>query len=410
MAAGLEQRAFCFKASDYFKSSLHALVQAGMAAAFYLVCCISATGCAGPGQTATTGSAVAVPQAANTATAAEPVRWGRALLQQEQDWYSSAEAIRIADNLLLYQRANGGWHKNTDMATVLSDEKKEALASAAEKRGASTIDNSATFTQMEYLARVYQGTGQEKYKESFLRGMDYLLEAQYANGGWPQFYPVRKGYYEHITFNDGAMIGVMRLLRDVAHQKNPYTFVDDARRSRAAEAIEKGLDVILQAQIKAGGRLTAWCAQHDRVDLTPQKARAYELPSISGGESAAIVKYLMEIENPGPEIIRAVESAVSWFERVKIMGIRLERVKEPVLHKGYDVVVVEDPAAPPLWARFYEIGTNRPMFVGRDGIVREALSGIEQERRAGYSWYVNSPQELLEKDFPAWKQKWVATK
>lgn len=404
------QQISCFKAVSLYRSSLRTLAHAGVPVAICLFCCISAAGCAGSEHTATTGrSGHAVP-AANLATAAETVRWSQDLLQRKQEWFAGPEAIRIADNLLLYQRTNGGWHKNTDMAQVLTEEEIRVLQSEAEKAGVSTIDNSATFTQMEYLARVYEATGLEKYKQSFLRGMDYLLEAQYANGGWPQFYPVREGYYEHITFNDGAMIGVMHLLRDVAQNKNPYTFVDTARRNRAAEAIDKGLDVILQTQIKVNGRLTAWCAQHDRYDLTPQKARAYELPSLSGGESAGITTYLMEIENPSPEVIRAVEGAVSWFERVKITGIRLERVAAPSMQKKRDVVVVKDPGAPPLWARFYEIGTNKPMFVGRDGIVREELSQIELERRAGYSWYVTAPQELLEKHYPAWKQKWVAAK
>ena len=40
--------------------------------------------------------------------------------------------------------------------------------------------------------------------------------------------------------------------------------------------------------------------------------------------------------------------------------------------------MVADPSAGPLWARFYEIGTNRPMFVGRDGIVHDHLADIEQ--------------------------------
>ncbi len=343
-----------------------------------------------------------------TVMAADPVRWSQAL-EQEPDWYSGAEAVRIADNVLLYQNQNGGWLKNIDMAKVLSEPEKAHLkAEQANADAQTTIDNRATFTQMEYLLRVYKATGQEKFKKGFMRGLDYLLDAQYEDGGWAQFYPIRKGYYEHITFNDGAMMGVMRLLRDVSEGKGAYAVVDTERRQKAASAIGKGLNIILRTQIKVDGRLTAWCAQYDRHTLTPAKARAYELPSISGSESVGIVKYLMEIENPSPEVIRAVEGAVAWFEQAKLTGLRLERKKDTALYKGYDVVVVNDPGASPLWARFYEIGTNRPIFVGRDGIIRDHLSEIEQERRAGYSWYVNSPQALLEKSYPQWKQKWAS--
>ena len=408
----MEKQFAFFKRFDAFRFSLRPLGLSGVTVAGYVLCCTMAIGCTGRAPATSTGSAEttnSTATATNAATVAEPVPWNRAL-RQKKEWYSSSEAIRIADNLLLFQRDNGGWDKNTDMAKVLTDEEKAFLKSEEQKGKISTIDNKATFTQLEYLAKVYEATGQEQYKQSFLRGIDYLLEAQYENGGWPQFYPIRKGYYEHITFNDGAMIGVMNLLRDVAKNKAPYTFVDNTRREQAAKAIEKGVDVILKTQVKVDGKLTAWCAQHDKNTFAPQKARAYELPSISGGESIGIVKYLMDIENPSPEVIRAVDGAVNWMERVKITGIRLEVVKDPSLHKGHDRVVVQDPTAAPLLARFYEIGTNRPMFVGRDGIVREKLSEIEQERRSGYSWYLEFPKTLVEKDYPAWKQKWMTAK
>ncbi|MFG0295883.1 MAG: pectate lyase, partial [Maioricimonas sp. JB045] len=46
-----------------------------------------------------------------------------------------------------------------------------------------------------------------------------------------------------------------------------------------------------------------------------------------------------------------------------------------------------DPDAPPLWARFYEIETNRPIFSDRDGIVKYDIQEIGSERRGGYTWY-----------------------
>jgi PelA/Pel-15E family pectate lyase len=80
------------------------------------------------------------------------------------------------------------------------------------------------------------------------------------------------------------------------------------------------------------------------------------------------------------------------------------------LPKGYDRVVVQDAQAEPLWARFYDISTNRPIFSGRDGIIKDHLAEIEDERRTGYRWYVNSPAALLEKDYPAWQKKWAQGK
>jgi PelA/Pel-15E family pectate lyase len=313
------------------------------------------------------------------------VHWKDALAQPAA-WYGSAEAVRIADNLLLYQQATGAWDKNIDMS-VPPDAGKAA--------GMSTIDNGATYTQMEYLARVHRATGNAKYAAAFRRGFEYLLQAQYANGGWPEFYPLRHGYWDHITYNDDAMIGVMTLLRGIVQRKPEYSFLTDEERARARKAMDKGVEVILKTQVVQDGKLTVWCAQHDEKTLAPAKARSYELPSLSGSESVGIVEFLMGIDKPGPEVVKSVKAAVEWFERSKITGIR-------VVVKDGDRVVVEDPKAPPLWARFYELGTNRAFFCGRDGVVKYRLSEIEAERRNHYNWYVERPAKLLRDDYPRW--------
>ena len=304
--------------------------------------------------------------------------------KKPNEWFATVEALRIADLVLLYQRNSGGWPKNIDMAKPISEKDRARLANE-KKETDSTIDNGATFTQLSYLARVYTAQRQQRHRESFLKGLDYLLKAQYPNGGWPQFYPDLSGYYKHITFNDNAMINVMKLLRDVAASKPPYEFVDDARRASSAKAVEKGIDVILKTQVIVNGKRTVWCAQHDAVTLAPTAARKYEVVSLSGGESVGIVRFLMSIKNPSPAVVEAIESAVKWFEQTQL----------------------KDPQGKPVWARFYEIGTNRPIFVGRDGVVKYDVNQIDEERRTGYAWYVDEPAKLLEKDYPAWKQKVV---
>ena len=335
--------------------------------------------------------------------AAQGVSWNEAL-SQPAAWYGTPEAIRIADNLLLYQHPNGGWGKNIDMARPLDDTARVRVR--AESDTVETlIDNGATHTQLRYLALVHSAAPAPRFEQAFLRGIDFLLEAEYDRGGWPMIYPLQRGYYEHITFNDNSMIGVMRLLRDVASGGTPYAFVDEARRRRAAGAIERGLRVILDSQILVDGLRTAWCAQHDAVTLEPRPARTYELVSLSGMETVGIVEYLMEIERPSEEVVDAIDSAVRWLDQVRLGGIEVRTVRDASLPRGYDRVVVENPAAPPLWARFYEIGTNRPMFVGRDGVVRERLADIEHERRVGYAYLGSWPRDLLATGYPAWKRR-----
>ncbi|MDT0644631.1 pectate lyase [Zunongwangia sp. F363] len=325
---------------------------------------------------------------------------------QDGEWYASAEAQRIADNVLLYQHDNGGWYKNIDMADKLTSAEKDSLRSLKSKSVGTTIDNGATHTQLRYLAKVYEATGRKEYKEAFLEGIDYLLKAQYDNGGWPQFYPIREGYYEHITYNDGAMIGVMELLRNISKNNKPYNFVNAGRRKKAKEAIEKGLEVILATQVKVDGKLTIWCAQHDKDDYSPAKARAYELPSLSGKESTGIVEYLLKIENPSEEVKRSIRSAVKWFEAHKVMGEKVVWVKDTSYVEGYDRVVIKDDAGGPLWGRFNDIKTGTPIFVGRDGIIKQHLADIEQERRVGYNYIDNYAEDLLKREYPEWEKKY----
>ncbi len=329
--------------------------------------------------------------------------WG-ACLMQKAGWYSGREAVRIGDNVLLYQRDSGGWPKNTDMAAPLSDQQKTNLINAKSQTD-STIDNGATVTPLRYLAKVYNATKQDRFRTAFLKGLDYLFKAQYENGGWPQFYPDTSGYYAHITFNDDAMINVMTLLCDVRDKKDEFAFVDKQRRAKAAQAVARGIECILKCQIVIDGKRLVWCAQHDEKTFEPRPARSYEKVSLSGGESVGIVRFLMSIEEPTPAIIAAVEGAVEWFEQAKTTGIRRTHRRATGAENGYDKVIVADAEAPPIWGRFYQIGTNRPIFCSRDGIIRYSLAEISYERRNGYFWYVSAPAELLAKSYPAWRKK-----
>ena len=334
-----------------------------------------------------------------------PIPWGRALAQNGA-WYGSRDAVAVADNVLLYQRAVGGWSKNIDMARPHDRAEREAVLTARAADDA-TIDNGATTTELRFLARVFTATGEARFRDAFLKGLDYLLGAQYPNGGWPQYYPLRSDYSRRITFNDNAMVNVLGVMADAREGRAGMAFVDAARRARAARAFEKGIDVILKSQIRVNGVLTAWCAQIDEVTLEPRAARTYEHASISGSESVGIVRLLMSLPDPPAAVVAAVDAAVAWFRDVRITGLEVVARADPAVPGGQDRVVVKNPAAPPLWARFYEIGTNRPIFSGRDGIIRYSLAEIELERRLGYSWLAPYAAELLERDYPRWKSPLV---
>jgi PelA/Pel-15E family pectate lyase len=310
--------------------------------------------------------ALAAGCAAISGAAMQRVRW-EDVLRQPSAWYRSADARQIADNVLLYQRASGGWPKDIDMTVPPPDRTPPARSEA-------TIDNGATTTQIRLLSRV----DGPPYQAAALRGIDYLLAAQYPNGGWPQVYPLRNDYSRYITFNDNAMMNVMELLDEISSRTAPFAYVDQTRRQKARAAAERGVSVILRSQIEIEGILTAWCAQHDEITLEPRPARSFEHASLSGMETVAIVRFLMT-RTSTPGITRAVDSAVAWLQRVRLADGR--------------------------WARFYELGSDRPIFSGRDGAVRYSLEEIEQERREGYAWFGTWPRSLVEREYPLWRSR-----
>ncbi len=195
-----------------------------------------------------------------------------------QPQYPESEYTKIADNIIYFQRDNGGWPKNYDMRAVLTPEQMNEVVKTKSILH-TTFDNATTYTHVYYLAQVYTLTQTEKHKEACLKGIDFILKAQYPNGGWPQYFPLEKGYSRHITFNDGGYIGIMELLGKIISGNSNFAFVDSKTKTKVSEAYQKGIDCILKMQIMDQGKLTAWCQQHDEVTLLPAWAELSNRPA-----------------------------------------------------------------------------------------------------------------------------------
>jgi PelA/Pel-15E family pectate lyase len=313
--------------------------------------------------------------------------------------------------MLLYQRANGGWPKHfggdkkVDYKHELTGEEKLELISGYAAGIDATIDNDATTKEIKYLCKIYKQTKNEKYFNAAKRGIDYLLTAQYANGGWPQFYPDFSSYRSQVTYNDNAMVNALNVLYDVAYRKNDLDIFDKQYQNKCIDPILRGVQCILKTQLRQNGELTAWCAQYNAKTLQPEMARKFELVSLSGNESVGIVRFLMRIENPSQAIIESVNAAAVWFDKVKITGYKFVDVAAPNEKSGKDRVLLPESSGV-LWARFYDVENNEPFFSGRDSQRHKTIAEVENERRIGYAWYGTWPLKLLSTEYPAWKLKW----
>lgn len=342
-------------------------------------------------------------------------------LSRPPEWYASTEARHIADVIVSFQTPAGGWGKNTDMSKDLRAPGEAYTTNnlsrfltpgdfdtprEPEWNYVGTIDNDATTTQMNFLAKTISAGGGDAtvYRESFLRGMEYLFKAQFPNGGWPQVWPLEGGYHDAITFNDDAMTQVMELMHRVAEGQHEFSFVPEEIRRRAADSFERGVRCILAIQIVSGGRRTAWAQQYDALTLAPVSARNFELPAASGSEGANVLMLLMEsLPKPSVKQQIAIRAAEAWFRKTAIFGQSWERSQEEGGH------LVTRQGAGPIWARYYQIGTDKPIFADRDKTIHDNVSELSRERRSGYGWYTTDPVAVLER-FEKWNREHPETK
>jgi hypothetical protein len=238
----------------------------------------------------------------------------------------------------------------------------------------------------KFLFTLYENTKDERYLKA-IRLLREQLRNQprtEAGGFW------HKLRYPNQMWLDGLYMGSPFYAQYAAFHKEPVLFDDVVRQFTIVHSHTWDK--------KTGLNYHAW-------------ARAYEMPSICNGESVGIVLFLMSLDHPDNKVIEAVQSAVKWFSDSKIYHTRIKTIpvkpEETSLRTvTTDRVVVEDPTAPPIWTRYYELETERPLFSDRNSERLYSLAEVSLERRSGYSWYTYAPKAALDK-YPKWQKKWA---
>ncbi len=252
-------------------------------------------------------------------------------------------ALAAAHCLAWGQLQSGGWAYSIEF-----DPKRnrywyhhipEQVAKSKRLRNTTTFDDNTTQAALRLLLAVDQYVDDAKVDGAIGRALRCFLDAQYKggnwDGAWPQRYPYpKKGYGRLPTFNDNTMSDCVRTMLAAARQ-----YPD---RPELMASVKRCLEFYLRSQQpepQAG-----WAQQCDE-NLKPAWARRFEPPSITGGESSGNCRLLMDmyIEFGDPRYLDAVGKCVAWYKRSRIGG-------KP--GRG-------------IWARFYEPGTNRPLYFTR---------------------------------------------
>lgn len=331
-------------------------------------------------------------------------------LHRDAAWYGTPEARHIADVIVSFQTPAGGWSKNLDMSgparlrgqSYTTDNLSKHLGPDdfdAPKdphwNYVGTLDNDATNTELHFLTLVSAATpgkSGEPYRASFLKGIRYLLAAQFPNGGWPQVWPLEGGYHDAITYNDNAVTESAEVLTAVAEGGSDYAFVPADLRRKSGIAAHHALDCILATQIVVGGKRTIWAQQHDALTLAPVSARNFEPVALATGESSDILLYLMELPHPSSSVIASVQAGITWLKTNAIYGQAWIGGRNTPGGRHLE----PQAGAGPIWARYYSITTGKPIFGDRDKTIHDTVSDLSLERRNGYAWYGSGPQQAVD--------------
>lgn len=327
--------------------------------------------------------------------------------------YRPDQYRQIADNLVVLQRGGGGWAVNQDPQRILDDAARAQVLPDQATPGGS-FDNRNIYTQVAYLAEAFARSGDARYRDAAVRGLDFILAEQIPTcGGWPHSVPPRTAYHGHITFADDVTSGVLTTLRRVLREP-VFGFITADQRARVDAAVTAGDACLLRLQVRQDGVPTIWAGQYDRTTLLPAQGRKFELPALVTDESVGVVRYLMAIPDPSPAVVTAINAAMAWFQAHAVTGWRLETFETtPAQFQFHRTTVdrrlVADAGAPLLWGRFHDLHDSSVLLANREGERVARFEEIPRERRTGYHWYGTWPQALITTDYPRWQQRTAGT-
>jgi PelA/Pel-15E family pectate lyase len=298
-------------------------------------------------------------------------------------------ALAAARALLHGQLMSGGW---TDLIDFDPQGKRTGRyrngRGRAKGRNYSTLDDDKTQSALRFLMQLDRSL---KFRDPDIHeavkfALNAVLEAQFPNGGFPQGWqqpvpdqPVVKAsypdydwrtegrikeYWDHYTLNDGLAGTVSRTLWDA------WEIYGD---QRCRESVERLGDFLILAQMPQPQ--PAWAQQYN-PQLQPMWARKFEPAAIAGIESEDAIRTLIFIaeKTNEPKYLQPIPAALAWMKRSLLPDGQL--------------------------ARFYELRTNRPLYMKRRGDVY-SLTYDDSDLPTHYSFKTRSRLPQLEAAYQA---------
>ena len=269
------------------------------------------------------------------------------------DSYDYRAAEQVASALIRGQHPSGGWNYVVDFAGDRSlrewydtvGKNGWRLEELQHDWGNATFDDAVTSESAKFLLRLYVERRDPKYKPALEKAIQFVLDSQYPVGAWPQRFPRVAGHSTHgqpdytsyLTFNDDVAAGNVDFLAMC------YQALGDAR---LLDPIVRGMNAFLVTQQRAPQ--PGWALQYT-ADLKPAGARTYEPRSLTTHTTARNIELLMQFYRWTGEtrFLARIPEAIDWLESLRLApGIAPAGRTHPT---------------------FIEIGTNKPLYVHREG-------------------------------------------
>ena len=267
-----------------------------------------------------------------------------------RDEFYYRAAMEVADGLIAAQHPAGGWNYLHDFAGEESARRwYETIGKNGWRLeefhhyyGNATFDDAGTSEASQFLLRLYLERRTFRLRAPLERAIGFVLDSQFANGGWPQRYPRVEGevdYARHITFNDDVAGENIKFLLMV------YQTLGD---ERALASIRRAMDIFLATQQPAPQ--AGWGLQHHVETLRPIAARTYEPESLTAHTTYVNITQLLNFYEWSGEqrFLARVPEALAWLDSVRLPD---DQVRMPNRH----------------YPTFTELGSNRARIVHRRG-------------------------------------------
>lgn len=268
-------------------------------------------------------------------------------------------AVAAAKALVWGQLESGGWDYRVDFSA--KGEKRWAyrhlkLDDLEGRRNTSTLDDNNTQQALRLLMAVDQLVNDAAIHEAVTYGLRALLKAQLPKGGWPQRFfltpPAAQRYAETVKI---GLDGTRTTLKRPVYYAHYYTYNDATlndcistlleahRRYQKPEyldGVRKAGEFILLSQLDPP---QAGWAQQYTPDVEPEWARRFEPKSLCSAVTVRNVHTLIDfyLTFGDAKYLEPIPAALDWLERSKL------------------------PGGGSRWARFYELITNRPLYMTR---------------------------------------------